>query len=155
MSRHVSIVVDHISISKENPFPLKVNYVEHARNPTILKKFVLQASLKVPGDVVAKSREQRSTRTIQAIQSGPNTDKSTSEFSEDEILCGVNSFQSCSSNPPKTRVKIGKCKIDVIVDTGASINILHTLTFNKIQRQNWISIIAIPVIYFHMLQTHQ
>ena len=75
-------------------------------------------------------------RAIQAVQPGRETDESTSQSSEtsdDEIVFKVQSAQKCTSKPPKTTVKIGNSKIDVIVDIGASINILDTPTFNKIQ----------------------
>ena len=46
MSRHVSIVVDHILIRKKNLVQPKVNSAEHARNQTISKKFAVQRSRK-------------------------------------------------------------------------------------------------------------
>ena len=88
---------------------------------------------KVPGRVRVKTRQRKPNSAVQHIQSGPNTNQSTSESesSEDEILFGVQSFQRSTLKPPKAGVKIGNCTIDVIVDTGACINVLDIPAFNK------------------------
>ena len=81
---------------------------------------------------------QKPESAVQHLHTGTNTNESTSESetSEYEILFRMKSSQKCTLNPPKAKTKTGNCKIDVIGDTGASINILDTPSLNKIQTEN-------------------
>ena len=123
--------------SQEKPCPAKGKLCRACKKPNHFEK-VCRSKVQ-EGNNPAKTKQGKSNRAVQAVQRGIDTDESTSQSSEtsdDEIVFGVQNAQKCASKPPKATVTVGNCKIDVIVDTGASINILDTPTFNKIVGQN-------------------